>query len=159
MLISIIVAMSRNRVIGADGSMPWQLPEDLRRFKRITMGQTLLMGRKTYQSIGHPLPGRQTIILSRDPAYQVAGSRVVSDLHSGIALADGNELFICGGEDIYRQALPLAEKIYLTELLREVAGDTYFPELPPGEFQVIHSEGLKDAGEPCRFSILQRRPC
>lgn len=156
MLISLIVAMSKNRVIGADGQIPWQLPDDLQRFKRLTMGQTLLMGRKTYASIGQPLPGRQTIILSRDPDYRVAGCQVVKNLQAGLAAAQTDELFICGGGEIYQQALPLAEKIYLTELQREVAGDTFFPRLPAEQFRVLHSEELLDADEACRFSILQR---
>lgn len=157
MLISLIVAMSKNRVIGADGQLPWQLPGDLRRFQQLTMGQTLLMGRKTYQSIGRPLPERRTIILSRTPDYQAVGCTVVAGLEDGIAAASSAELFICGGEEIYRQALPLAEKIYLTELQRDIAGDTFFPQLPAGRYQTVHNETLLDAGEPCRFSILQRR--
>ncbi len=156
MLISIIVAMSQNRVIGADGSMPWQLPQDLQRFKQLTMGQTLLMGRKTYQSIGRQLPGRQTLILSRQTDFQIAGCQVVDSLEAGIAAATTPELFICGGGDIYRQALPRVEKIYLTVLLRELAGDTFFPELPAGQFATLHSEELIDAGEACRFQILER---
>lgn len=155
MLISLIVAMSKNRVIGADGQIPWHLPQDLQRFKQLTMGQSLLMGRKTYQSIGRPLPGRQTIILSRNPALQVAGCTLVSDLKAGIAAAQSSELFICGGGEIYRQALPLVEKIYLTELQREVSGDTFFPELASHRFRTLHTEMLSDQ-ELWRFSILQR---
>lgn len=148
--------MSSNRVIGATGQLPWDLPEDLQRFKQLTMGQTLLMGRKTYQSIGRPLPGRQTIILSRDPHYQVPGCAVVNNLQAGISAAQTDELFICGGAGIYRLALPLVEKIYLTKLQRELAGDTYFPEYPVEQFQTLYSEELIDAGEVCRFSVLQR---
>lgn len=155
-MISIIVAMSQNRVIGADGQLPWQLPGDLQRFNRLTMGQTLLMGRKTYISVGRPLPGRQTIVLSRNPDYQVAGCQVCSNLQAGLAAVQTDELFVCGGSELYRQALPLVEKIYLTELLREVAGDTFFPQFPVEQFRVLHQEELIDAGEVCRFSILQR---
>lgn len=156
MRISLIVAMSSNRVIGIDGQLPWHLPADLQRFKQLTMGQTLLMGRKTFESIGRPLPGRQTIVVSRNPAYQAEGCTLVHDLTAGLAAAKTAELFICGGGEIYLQALPLAGKIYLTELLREVEGDTRFPEIPAGEFRISHSEELLDAGERCRFSILQR---
>jgi len=148
--------MDPNRVIGSDGKLPWRLPGDLQRFKQLTMGQTLLMGRKTYQSIGRPLPGRRTIVLSRNPDFQVEGCTVVPDLQSGIVAAATEELFICGGGEIYRQALSLAERIYLTELQREVPGDCFFPAIPPDHFQVVSTRLETDAGVPCRFSILQR---
>ena len=157
-MIGLIVAMAKNRTIGLNGRMPWHLPADLQRFKQLTMGQTLLMGRKTYQSIGRPLPGRQTIILSRDAQFRAEGCHLVSSLEEGIAATQTEQLFICGGEEIYRQALPLAEQIYLTELLKEVTGDTFFPELPVDQFRQIHAEELLDAGQPCRFSILQKAP-
>jgi len=155
LLIAVIAAMAQNRTIGLDGKLPWQLPGDLQRFKQLTMGQTLLMGRKTYQSIGRPLPGRETLVLSRDGRFQAEGCTVVSSLAEGITTAQSEQLFICGGEEIYRQALPLAEKIYLTELLIDVDGDTFFPELPAEQFQRIHSAELTDAGQPCRYTILQ----
>ena len=145
--------MAKNRTIGLAGGIPWQLPGDLQRFKQLTMGQTLLMGRRTYQSIGHPLPGRQTLVLSRDPGFSASGCTVVSSLAEGIAAAQTEQLFICGGAELYRQALPLVEKIYLTELLQEVVGDSFFPELPVGQFRQVHSEELLDAGQLCRFSI------
>ena len=157
MLIAMIAAMAQNRVIGAGGEMPWHLPADLQRFKRLTMGQTLLMGRETYQSIGRPLPGRQTIILSRDPGYSVDGCVVVPSLVAGVAAATTEKLFICGGGEVYRAALALAEKIYLTELLSDVSGDTFFPEIPCQQFEVIHTEALLDDGQSCRFQIFQRR--
>lgn len=156
MQIVLIVAMSRNRVIGRDGQLPWRLPADLRRFQQLTMGQTLLMGRKTFESIGRPLPGRKTIVLSRNPEYSAEGCLVVTDLQRGIAAARTDELFICGGGELYRQVLPLVEKVYLTEVLRAVAGDTYFPELPAGQFQINSSEELLDAGERCRFMVFER---
>lgn len=148
--------MAQNRTIGRDGTMPWQLPADLQRFRRLTMGQTLLMGRKTYQSIGRQLPGRETIVVSRNRTFSAPGCQVVGSLAEGIAVARSAQLFICGGEEIYRQALPQVERIYLTELLREVEGDTFLPELPPDQFQPLHSENYLDNGQPCRFTILQR---
>jgi len=158
LLISLIVAISRNRVIGASGQIPWRLPGDLQRFKQLTMGQSLLMGRKTYQSIGRPLPGRQMIVLSRDPKFQAEGCETAPDLQSGLlAAGQGEELFICGGAEIYRQALPLVERIYLSELEREISGDTYFPDIPREEFKIIRSLLLVEAAESYRFSILQRR--
>lgn len=156
MLIALIVAMAKNRAIGLDGGLPWHLPEDLQRFKQLTLGQTLLMGRKTYQSIGRPLPGRKTLILSRNPTFSAAGCTVVATLAEGISATQTEQLFICGGTELYQQALPLAEKIYLTQLLVDVAGDTFFPYLPAGEFQTLSVEDLLDAGQKCRFSILQR---
>jgi len=158
LLISIIVAMAQNRVIGRDGDMPWHLPADLKRFKQLTMGQTLLMGRKTYQSLGRPLPGRQTIILSRDGDFSAVGCTVVTTLEKGIAACTTDQLFICGGEEVFRQALAqsLADRIYLTQLRQEVEGDTIFPQLPVGQFQVRHKEELIDNGYPCHFLILER---
>ena len=156
-MISIIVAMAKNRVIGKNGQLPWDLSSDLQRFKRLTMGHTLLMGRRTFDSIGKPLPGRRTIVLSRDPEYSAAGCEVSTDIESGIQLAhSAEELFICGGAEVYRQALPLVERIYLTELEKEITGDTFFPELPTGEFQAIQTEQCTDVMN-YRFSILQRR--
>lgn len=155
-MISIIVAMAKNRVIGNKNQLPWHLPSDLQRFKRLTMGQTLLMGRQTFESIGQPLPGRRTIVLSRDPEYLAVGCDVSSDIESGLLLADSaTELFICGGAEIYRQAFPLVKRIYLTELEDEIEGDVFFPELPPREFQLIHTEQCTDTMN-YRFSILQR---
>jgi len=158
LLIAMIAAMAQNRVIGRNGDMPWHLPADLQRFKQLTMGETLLMGRKTYQAIGRPLPGRQTIIISRNAQFSAPGCLLVDSLAAGIAAAQTEHLFICGGGEIYRQALPLVERIYLTELLREVAGDTTFPKLPAGRFQVVRCEELLDAGQACRFMVLQRHP-
>ena len=147
--------MAKNRVIGVDGKLPWQLPEDLQRFKQLTMGQTLLMGRKTYESIGRQLPGRETIVLSRDLGFQAEGCVVVADLQAGIDTAQTEELFICGGGEIYRQALPLAQRIYLTEVQREVGGDTCFPDIPVGQFRVVKQE-IISGKEPCQFSIFER---
>lgn len=149
--------MSQNRVIGAGGRLPWQLPGELQRFKQLTIGQTLLMGRKTFEAIGRPLPGRRTIVLSRTPGYRSEGATVVSDLPAGLAAADSDELFICGGGEIYRQTLPLVERIYLTELQREISGDTFFPTIPAEQFKVIRRLLLAEAAGTYSFSILQRR--
>lgn len=157
MLISIIVAMARNRVIGAHGGMPWHLSTDLKRFKNLTMGHTLLMGRQTFESIGHPLPGRTTIILSRNPDYRIQGAEVVADLSAALQAATrSDELFVCGGGEIYRQLLVLTQRIYLTELSIECAGDVYFPELPVEEFRTLSSEQVNDRID-YRFSVLERQ--
>ena len=159
LLVSIIVAMAKNRVIGRSGQLPWHLPSDLQRFKHLTMGHTLLMGSRTFEAIGQPLPGRRTIVLSRDPDYRAGGCEVATSIAAALQLAKpAEELFICGGEDIYRQVLPFAERIYLTELEQEMAGDAYFPELPAGEFRIMQRQQVKDKLN-YHFSILQRDRC
>lgn len=155
MRLSLIVAMAANRIIGRAGQLPWHLPTDLERFKRVTLGYPLVMGRKTFESIGRALPGRITIVLSRQPDYQVTGCQVASSLEAALKLVwDYDEVFVCGGEDVYRQALPLAQRIYLTELAREVEGDTFFPEIPE-HFLAIEEEEVVEE-ETYRFSILVR---
>lgn len=122
-----VAAMAANRVIGAAGAIPWNLPEDLRWFKELTMGGTLLMGRVTFESIGRPLPGRETIVMSRRGGSVVPGVQVISDL-SGLATARvQGEVFVVGGAEIYRAALPYCRDLYLTELPRVVDGDRFFP--------------------------------
>jgi len=154
--ISLIVAMAQNRVIGRAGRLPWQLPSDLRRFRDLTMGHTLLMGRATWESIGRALPGRRTIVLSRDPAFRPVGGEVADSLAAALELAaDADELFVCGGEEVFRQLLPRAQRIYLTELNVAVAGDTYFPPLPPTGFRVVATERVTDQID-YTFTILER---
>lgn len=156
MLISIIVAMGTNRVIGKNGQLPWHLPSDLQRFKRLTMGHHLIMGRRTFESIGRPLPGRRTIILSRDPNYKAADCDVVTDIETGFKLASAaEELFICGGAEIYQQSLHLTERIYLTKLEVNPDGDTVFPELPMQDFETIYTRRFTDSIDH-QFSVLQR---
>jgi len=122
-----VAAMASNRVIGAEGKIPWHLPEDLRWFKELTMGGTLLMGRVTYESIGRPLPGRETIVMSRRGAPGLEGVQVIRDL-SGLAGSRlQGEIFVVGGAEIYRATLPYCRDLYLTEILREVEGDRHFP--------------------------------
>lgn len=126
--ISIIVAMARDRVIGARNSLPWHLPEDLRHFKALTMGHHIIMGRKTYESIGRPLPGRTTVIVSRDPDYRVPGCVTTSSIEAAlVACGDDPEIFFVGGANLYVQALPYASRLYLTEIDLQVEGDAWFP--------------------------------
>ncbi len=158
MLISLIVAMAKNRCIGRDGQLPWHLPGDLQRFKQLTMGHSLLMGRKTYESIGRPLPGRTSYVLSRTPGFVALGCQIVDELETALshAVAAGEtELFVCGGEDLYRQALPLCDRISLTELEREVEGDCFFPEIPEKQFRRVRCLRVADS-EPCLFSVYER---
>jgi dihydrofolate reductase len=131
MIVSLIVAVSENGVIGKQGGIPWHLPEDLKLFKQTTMGHTLIVGRKTYESIGRPLPGRNMIVLTRQQDYQAEGCQVVDGVEQALAMAElqgENEAFIAGGAQVYAQALPLAERIYWTQVHAEVEGDTTFPD-------------------------------
>ena len=141
MKLSIIVAMSENRVIGRDGDLPWHLSADLKRFKRLTMGHPILMGRKTYESIGRPLPGRRSIVISRQADYRPEGVDVAGSLPTAIELCgDVDEAFIIGGASIYEQALPLANRLHLTQVLATVEGDTFFPEIAPERLTLVESE-------------------
>ena len=129
MRLSICVAMAENRVIGKDNKMPWHLSADLRYFKKITMGKPILMGRKTYESIGRPLPGRQNIIISRNPDYQQLGCEVYHSIDSAIDACSGKEeLMIIGGASFYQAMLPKASYLYLTRIHKTFDGDTFFPE-------------------------------
>ncbi len=122
-----IVAMSRNRAIGCGGAIPWHLPEDFRWFKKITMGHILLMGRKTYESIGRPLPGRETIVLSRTQA-EITGVRVIHGVGELALPQDGRSVFVCGGGEIYRMLVPECHELFVSHVKREVIGDAFFPE-------------------------------
>jgi dihydrofolate reductase len=131
MRITLIAAVAENGVIGAAGRMPWHLPADLARFRAITTGHPVIMGRRTYESIGRPLPGRTTIVLSRTPGYGAPGCIVVPSAAEALAAAGGAaEVFIAGGAQVYRQFLPLAQRIHLTLVHAAPPGDTLFPPLP-----------------------------
>lgn len=130
MLASIVVAVARNGVIGRDGGLPWRLPADLRFFKRVTMGHHLIMGRKTWDSIGRPLPGRTMVVLTRDRRLEIPGVEVVHALPEALALARAageSEAFVIGGADVFALALPLADRLYLTRVHADVEGDVCFP--------------------------------
>jgi dihydrofolate reductase len=128
--ISLIVAMANNRVIGANNALPWHLPADLKHFRELTMGHHVLMGRKTYESIGKPLPGRISVVITRNPNYTAANALITHTLEKAISsCGDDTEIFVIGGAELYRQALRLANRIYLTEIELEVAGDAHFTEL------------------------------
>jgi dihydrofolate reductase len=160
MKISLIAAMGANRVIGADNRMPWHLSADLKRFRQITMGRPILMGRKTHQSIGRPLPGRQNIVLTSDPAYRAPGCAVVHDLDAALSEAEGEELMVIGGAALYRALLPRADRLYLTLIHREFAGDVFFPEFEPGEWRERSREDVADdpdSGLSYSFVVLERR--
>jgi dihydrofolate reductase len=143
-MLSLIVAMSENRVIGRDGGLPWRLRSDLVRFKKITMGHTLIMGRKTFESIGKVLPGRRTIVISRtweNTGTAQTGFDVAASLEEALALAHSDsEPFVVGGGEIYRQALPFADRLYLTLVDAQVAGETHFPAIDFTRFQLRERE-------------------
>ena len=161
-LISIIVAMSSNRVIGRDGGMPWHLPGDLKYFKSVTMGKPIIMGRKTFESIGKALPGRLNIVISRTEQYWPQGITGVDSLETALTVASATspeEIMIIGGGSIYREALPLADQIYLTEIAAVIEGDTYFPELNTAEWAEISSQTVP-AGEcpyALKFQVFERQ--
>ena len=134
--VALIVAMASNRVIGRDNALPWTLPSDLARFKSVTMGCPIVMGRRTYDSIGRPLPGRRNIVLSRDPDLALPGCEVMASLDEALSI-DVPRLFVIGGAQIYAQALPLATELFVTQVRAEVEGDTWFPEVDWNEFALI----------------------
>jgi dihydrofolate reductase len=157
MLISHIVAMASNRVIGNQGDIPWKIPGEQKMFKKITMGHTMIMGRKTYEAIGCALPGRTSIVITRQADFQAPGCKVVHDFKSALESCspDEGEAFIIGGGQIYEKTISIADRIYLTVLPKEVAGDTYFPEISESDFEIIKSDFI-DAAEPYHFYIYAK---
>jgi dihydrofolate reductase len=140
-LLSFVVAMDRNRLIGRDNALPWHLPPDLKRFKALTLGKPVIMGRKTHESIGRPLPGRRNIVISRNASYAAAGCEVVTGLQQAITItADAEEAMIIGGVTIYESAMPLVQRIHLTLIEAEFTGDAWFPEYDPDKWRVTAEE-------------------
>ncbi len=127
--VAIIAAVASNGVIGSANALPWRLPEDLKRFKALTLGHPVIMGRKTFESIGRPLPGRRNIVISRNAAFSAEGCETAASLDAALAACAGttDEVFVIGGGQIYAEALPVSDKLYLTEIKAEVDGDTRFP--------------------------------
>lgn len=158
--LSLIVAMARNRVIGANGAIPWRLPNELQLFKRVTMGHHIIMGRKTWESIQRLLPGRTTVIVTRQKNYTVPGAMVVNSLQAALKVCgEDDEIFVIGGGELYREALPIANRIYLTTVDAEPAGDTRMPDFDPSDWREISSESFAaDArhAHAYRFSVLER---
>ena len=137
-MISVIVAMAKNRVIGANGAIPWRLPDELKLFKSLTMGHHIIMGRKTWDSIGRLLTGRTTVIVSRNRALKVPGAIVTESLEGAIRACSADpEIFVIGGADLFREALPLADRLYLTTVDSEVTGDVYMPDYEPREWREV----------------------
>ena len=158
MKINLIAAMSTNRVIGKDNRLPWHLPEDLKRLRQLTMGHPVIMGRKTYESVGHPLSGRQNIIVTRQKGYTVEGATIRGSLKNAFALLyDCNDkVFVLGGEQVYRHAMSRADRIYLTVIHEQIEGDAFFPLIPKDQFVEIERKDFF-ASKQFSFLIYDRR--
>jgi dihydrofolate reductase len=154
--IAIIAAMAKNRVIGIRNTLPWHLPADLKHFKALTMGHHILMGRKTYESIGKPLPGRTTVVITRNAGYAVPGCIVATSVEDAIKASMGDdEIFFVGGAELYGQALPLADRLYLTEIQSEYVGDAFFPEFDHKHWKEIQREKCRvDAPDGIEYHFV-----
>lgn len=155
--IAFVVAIDRNRVIGKDGALPWRLPDDMKHVREVTMGKPLIMGRRTYDSIGRALPGRTNIVLTRDPAFRAAGVLVARTAEDALRLAgDVPEIIVFGGAGVFARFLPSADRIYLTEVDAAVeGGDTFFPELDRAEWrEVERREHPRDERHPFAFRLI-----
>ncbi|MBI2651863.1 type 3 dihydrofolate reductase [Candidatus Woesearchaeota archaeon] len=142
MIISLIAAMGKNRIIGKNNSLPWRLPEDMKRFKQLTLGKPVVMGRKTFESIGKPLPNRTNIIITHDKNYKAEGCIIVHSVKEALKTAEGNkEVMIIGGEKIFREFLPIADRMYLTFIDEDFEGDAYFPEYDKEEWKEVRKKG------------------
>ena len=160
-MLSLIAAMDRNRAIGKDNAMPWHLPADLKHFRAVTWGKPIIMGRKTYDSLGRPLPGRTNIVLTRDPAFRPDGVEVAHSVREALqAAADAPEAVVIGGASVYARLLPEVERMYLTYIDAEFRGDTYFPPFNGEQWQELEREPHKADGDNLydyTFVVLQRR--
>jgi dihydrofolate reductase len=156
--ISIIAAIANHRVIGKDNTLPWHLPEDLKRFRALTIGHHIIMGRKTYESLGRLLPGRTTVIVSRQPGYSVEGAKVAGSLAEALKACGGDEeVFVIGGAEIYRAALQIADRMCLTEIDAEISGDAWFPEFDRAEWQEkTREKNLSADGLPYSYVNFER---
>jgi len=156
MSLSLIVAVAENGVIGRDNALPWHISEDLRYFKQVTSGKAVIMGRKTYQSIGRPLPNRTNIVVSRDPAFHAEGVIAATGLDDALAKAGDGETMVIGGNSLFRDALPRADRLYLTEIHRAYDGDVHFPDWDRAFWQ--ETSRRRVAGDPdISFVVLERR--
>ncbi|WP_293374990.1 dihydrofolate reductase [Nevskia sp.] len=159
MNLTLIAALAANRVIGRNGDLPWRLPDDLKRFKRLTLGKTVLMGRKTWDSLGRPLPDRDNWVLSRDEAFKPVGATVFATLDQALNAAQNRELMVIGGAELYRQTLAIATRLELTEVQADIDGDTWFPSFDTADWietaSATHAVDERHAF-PFRFVTFER---
>jgi dihydrofolate reductase len=157
--LSLIVAVAHNRVIGANNTLPWHLPEDLKRFRALTMGHHIIMGRKTYESLNRLLPGRTTVIVTRNLDYMVEGALVANSLQAAIILCGNDpEVFLIGGAELYAEGLKLADKLYITEIQAEFEGDAFFPEFDLTQWQETSNERhMSEKGLGFSYISYQRK--
>jgi dihydrofolate reductase len=157
--LSILVAVARNGTIGVKNTLPWRCPDDLKRFKALTMGHAIIMGRKTFDSIGRPLPGRTTVVVTRNRELKIEGCTVVHSLQEAIAACAGDsEVFIVGGAELYAQALPVVDTLHITEVHMDVAGDAHFPALDTTEWREVSREAHhQDAPQPLDYAFVTYR--
>jgi dihydrofolate reductase len=155
--LSLIVARASNGVIGKDNQLPWYLPADLKHFKAITMGKPIVMGRKTFESIGRPLPGRQNIVVTRNPGFMASGITVAHSVEAAITAAnETEEIMIIGGTELYKLSLPLADRIYLTDIQQNFDGDAHFPSLDSQWREVSREDRVSDDGLSYSFCVFER---
>ncbi|MFP5410742.1 MAG: dihydrofolate reductase [Gammaproteobacteria bacterium] len=154
--ISVIAALAKNRVIGIENRLPWRLPEDLAHFKALTLGHPILMGRKTFESLGRPLPGRTNVVITRNPDYRPEGCLVAASIPAAIALCgEADEVFFIGGAELYAQAIPLADRLYITEVDVDAIGDAWFPDYDRRAFkEVSRVSHTGEKGDPLRFDFV-----
>ncbi len=164
-VIALVVAIAGNGVIGVKGGLPWRLPSDLKRFKAMTMGKPVIMGRKTWESVGRPLPGRLNIVVTSNPDLRLEGARTANSLDRALDIAkagnpEAGEICIIGGGHIYAEALPIADRLHVTHVLADVEGDTYFPAIDPRQWEPVVREeiprGERDSA-PMLFVTYERR--
>ena len=163
--IALVAAMAANGVIGMQGGLPWRLPTDLKRFKALTIGKPVIMGRKTWDSIGRPLPGRLNIVVSRNPGFVPAGAIAAANLGDAIAIArkmqpGAGDICVIGGGELYAQALPLAARLYITHVVAEPQGDTWFPPIDPAQWVAVAVEDLaasENDSAAMRFVVYERK--
>ncbi len=157
--LSILVAMSQNRTIGINNTLPWHIPEDLKRFKALTMGHHMIMGRKTFDSIGKPLPGRTTVIVTRNQGLKIEGCIIAHTLAEAIAACAGDdEIFVVGGAELYAQAMPLTDTLYITEIQQDVGGDAHFPSFDKSVWQEVSRERhSQEAPQALKYHFVSYR--
>jgi dihydrofolate reductase len=161
MIVSMVVAMGENRVIGRDGGLPWHIPGDLKLFKKITMGKPIIMGRKTWESLGRPLPGRPHVVITRDTNYKAAGAQVVHDLDKALSVAQAlavaleeEEIMIIGGAEIYRLAMAKVDRLYLTEVALSPDGDAFFPDFDMAQWCEISRTAFPSVDGVSSYSLV-----